>query len=108
MNSMRRIRCAEIFGGNMLADTDLCTRGLTASVFSAASEGEQGGDVYYFSVCSSDLLTRIAVLDMRGHGMEVSHLSKWLYKSLDQHMNSPGVSLCTTDLASKPSRPQPC
>lgn len=83
-----RIRCAEIFGGNTLTDLDVCTRGLTASIFSAASEGDRGGDVYYFSVCSSDLLTRIAVLDMRGHGSEVSHLSDWLYRSLEDHMNT--------------------
>jgi phosphoserine phosphatase RsbU/P len=98
MNGMRRIRCAEIFGGNTLADTDVCTRGLTASVFSVASEGERGGDVYYFSVCSSDLLTRIAVLDMRGHGKQVSHLSEWLYKSLEDHMNSLDGASVLSDL----------
>lgn len=88
MNELKRIRCAEIFGGNALTDIDVCTRGLTASIFSAASEGDRGGDVYYFSVCSADLLTRIAVLDMRGHGSEVSHLSDWLYRSLEDHMNT--------------------
>jgi phosphoserine phosphatase RsbU/P len=95
---MHRIRCAEIFGGNTLADTDVCTRGLTASIFSVSSEGEKGGDVYYFSVCSTDQLTRIAVLDMRGHGTEVSHLSDALYSSLEQHMNSLDGSCVLGDL----------
>jgi phosphoserine phosphatase RsbU/P len=98
MNCVRHIRCAEIFGGNNLADIDLCTRGLTASVFSAASEGERGGDVYYFSVCSSDLLTRIALLDMRGHGKEVIHLGEWLYRSLERHMNSLDGACVLSDL----------
>lgn len=88
MNGAYRIRCSEIFGGNQLADTDLCTSGLTASIFSSSSQGRRGGDVYYLSVCSSDQLTRVAVLDVRGHGEQVSHISDWLYESLDRHMNS--------------------
>lgn len=98
MTEPNQIRCAEIFGGNTLTDIDVCTRGLTASVFSAASEGDRGGDVYYVSVCSSNLLTRIAVLDMRGHGSEVSHLSEWLYRSLEHHMNTPDGAGILSDL----------
>ncbi|MEO8029168.1 MAG: serine/threonine-protein phosphatase, partial [Bryobacteraceae bacterium] len=85
---MQQIRCAEIWGGVSVVDLDVCTNGLTASILSTASGGKKGGDIYYFSVCSSDKLTRIAIADLRGHGEQVSHLSEWLYQSLEQRMNT--------------------
>lgn len=88
MSEPYRIRCAEIWGGVRDVDTDVCTLGLTASIFSSACGGDQGGDIYYLSVCSIDLLTRIAIADLRGHGEQVSRLSGWLYDSLETHMNS--------------------
>ena len=84
----RRVQCAEVFGGIEVLDLDVCTRGLSASIHSTASGARKGGDVYYFSVCSSDLLTRVVVADVRGHGEKVSHLSGWLYESLQQRMNT--------------------
>ena len=86
--SSRRLRCEEIWGGISLADTDVCTRGLCASILSSACGSETGGDIYYFSVCSSDLLTRMALADMRGHGADASRLSGALYKSLQSRMNT--------------------
>ena len=83
-----RIGCAEIWGGVALVDSDVCTRGLSATVYSRAADGEKGGDIYYFSVCSADQLTRVALADLRGHGEQVSVLSQWLYQALEQRMNT--------------------
>ena len=83
-----QIRCAAIWGGISVVDLDVRTRGISASIQSTASGGERGGDMYYFSLCSADMLTRVAVADMRGHGEQVSHLSQWLYNSLEERMNS--------------------
>jgi len=83
---MQRIQCSAVFGGTEVVDLDVATRGLTASIHSTVCGGAQGGDVYYFSLCSSDSLTRIAVADMQGHGEQVSHLSGWLYEILQQRM----------------------
>ncbi len=83
-----RIQCAEVWGGISIVDTDVCTRGVTASIYSRSSDSDRGGDVYYFSVCGADLLTRIVIADMRGHGAQASELSAWLYESLQAHMNS--------------------
>jgi sigma-B regulation protein RsbU (phosphoserine phosphatase) len=83
-----RIQCASIWGGIEVVDREICTGGISASVLSTASGHEKGGDIYYFSVCSSDKLTRIAIADVRGHGERVSHLSQWLYESLEARMNS--------------------
>lgn len=84
---MQEIHCAEIWGGISNFDTDLCTSGLTASLSSTSAEGGKGGDIYYFSVCGADMLTRIAIADVMGHGQEVSRISEWLYASLSTRMN---------------------
>ncbi len=82
------IQCAEIWGGVQAIVQDVCTRGLTASIYSRSAEGEGGGDIYYLSVCSYDILTRIAIVDVRGHGREVLAISEWLYALLLESMNS--------------------
>jgi len=83
-----RIGCSEIWGGVRSIDLDVCTGGLTASVYSRACDGDAGGDIYYLSVCSSDRLTRIALADVRGHGGQVSQISSWIYDSLKLKMNT--------------------
>jgi phosphoserine phosphatase RsbU/P len=85
---MHKIRCAEIWGGNRPVDTSICTSSLSAAIHSKVCDGEAGGDIYYFSVCSYDKLTRIAIADLRGHGDEASQLSRWLYEALEERMNS--------------------
>jgi sigma-B regulation protein RsbU (phosphoserine phosphatase) len=82
------ISCSEIWGGIQGEDLDVRTSGLVASLHSSAAVGAKGGDIYYISVCSSDLLTRIAIVDVTGHGEEVSHISQWLYQALRTKMNS--------------------
>ncbi|MBI2688753.1 MAG: serine/threonine-protein phosphatase [Acidobacteria bacterium] len=85
---MQRIRCAEVWGGNARSDFDVCTRGVTASLFSHTSEGGTGGDIYYFSLCSHDLLTRVLLADVRGHGAEAAEIGQWIYQGLEKRMNS--------------------
>ena len=82
-----KIRCAEIWGGVTVKEADVETPGVRAAIHSAAGGGSKGGDLYYFSVCGYDALTRIAIADVRGHGEAVSHLSEWLYQSLADRMN---------------------
>jgi sigma-B regulation protein RsbU (phosphoserine phosphatase) len=84
---MYRIRCSEVWGGIKNEDLDACSAVLTSSLFSSACDGGKGGDIYYFSVCQGDQLTRVAVADVVGHGEKVSRISQWLYKSLQERMN---------------------
>lgn len=86
--SAHRIRCSEIWGGIQNASLDACTSGIRASLFSCSCEGGRGGDVYYFSVCGHDVLTRVVLADVTGHGESVSRVSQWLYDSLAARMNS--------------------
>jgi len=87
-NQPYRIPCATIWGGIEPVTLDVCTKGVTASLHSTASGGERGGDIYYMSVCSTDLLTRMVVADVRGHGEQVSEISSWIYQCLQDKMNS--------------------
>lgn len=83
-----RIQCAEIWGGVQRVDRDITSGPLKASVYSQPSDGEEGGDIYYFSVCGHDQLTRIAVADVQGHGQEVSRVSNWLYELIRDSMHT--------------------
>jgi sigma-B regulation protein RsbU (phosphoserine phosphatase) len=82
-----KIRCAEIWGGVTRKQAEIETPGVRAAIYSSAGDGQKGGDVYYFSVCSYETLTRVAIADVRGHGEAVSHISEWLCESLENHMN---------------------
>src|SRR5271157_6534453 len=93
-----RIKCAEVWGGILAIDTDLVTAGLSASIFSTALDGDQGGDMYYVSVCKWDYLTRIAIADLRGHGGQVSRLSTWVYESMQKRMNTTAGNKVLADL----------
>ncbi len=80
--------CGEIWCGIQGKDVNVVTSGLEASLFSAACDGGKGGDIYYFSVCESDLLSRIAIADVMGHGPAVAETSQWMCDSLRDKMNN--------------------
>ncbi len=92
------IHCAEIWGGALVKQDEVVTPGVRAAIHSSASGDAKGGDLYYFSVCAYDTLTRIAVADVRGHGEQVSHLSEWLYQSLEARMNEADGAAVLSDL----------
>ncbi len=87
-NPTYTLHCSEIWGGNHNVDCDVCTKGITASIYSSASDGSQGGDIYYFTVCSNQFLTRIILADLRGHGEQVSQLSNWIYEAMRAGMET--------------------
>jgi len=83
-----KIACGTVWGGIKPVSLDVCTKGVTVSLHSTASGGDRGGDIYYISVCTSDLRTRMLVADVRGHGEQVSVINSWIYQSLQDKMNS--------------------
>jgi sigma-B regulation protein RsbU (phosphoserine phosphatase) len=85
---MYEIKCGEVWGGVRGTDVDAITSGIEACLFCSVCDGGKGGDIYYFSVCENDLLTRIAIADVMGHGKAVSDTSEWLYNSLRDRMNT--------------------
>ncbi len=95
---MHQLACAQIWGGIRDEESEVCSAGVTASLFSGACTGGKGGDIYYVSVCSADQLTRIAVADVAGHGPDVSDVSQWLYDALAAHMSDLSCDGVLTEL----------
>lgn len=95
---MHQVRCSEVWGGVHNIDLDVSTVGLAASLFSSSCTGGRGGDIYYFSLCNENLLTRIAVADVVGHGEPVSHVSQWLYDAMLAQMNNPNGHVVLAEL----------
>ena len=85
---MIHLECAKIWGGNEDTDTSLETGAIRAALFASSCDGGKGGDVYYFSVCGEDRLTRVALADVVGHGEPVSAIGAWLYEAVAARVNS--------------------
>lgn len=88
-NAPYRMSCMELWGGNTSVETSVALPGLIGWVHSKPVEPAiQGGDVYYLSVCSAGLLSRIVLADVAGHGQEVGGAAVTLRNLLRQHVNA--------------------
>jgi hypothetical protein len=86
-NSHGRLECKEIWGGIRNRDVEISAGKVIGSIYSAACcEGGKGGDIYYFGVCKGDVISRLAVADVTGHGEAVSEISQYVYDTLTAHM----------------------
>jgi sigma-B regulation protein RsbU (phosphoserine phosphatase) len=86
VKSQGRLECKEIWGGTSTRDTEITVGQIIGSIYSVPSEGGRGGDIYYFGVCKGDVITRLAIADVTGHGEAVSEISQYVYDSLKSHM----------------------
>ena len=86
VKSSQRIECKVIWGGIQNINTEVTAGKFIGSIYSAASEGGQGGDIYFFGVCKVDIISRLAVADVVGHGEAVSEVSQYVYDSLKAHI----------------------
>ena len=78
----------EIWGGIEPVERTVATPGLDLWVFSQPFGGdEQGGDVYYVTLCGGGLITRIVVADVSGHGSSVAEFSSSLRSLLRKNIN---------------------
>jgi serine phosphatase RsbU (regulator of sigma subunit) len=67
-----QLACMEVWGGNAFIDSRLVLPGMTGWIHSKPLEPATfGGDVYYLSVCSAGLLSRVVLADVAGHGQVV-------------------------------------
>ena len=86
-NSHGRLECKELWGGIRNRDIEVSAGKVIGSIYSApCGEGGKGGDIYYFGVCKGDIITRLAVADVTGHGEAVSEISQYVYDTLKAHM----------------------
>jgi len=86
VESPLRLECTGIWGGIRNRDIEINAGKVIGSIYSAACEGGKGGDIYYFGVCKGDIITRLAIADVVGHGEVVSEVSQYVYDSLKAHI----------------------
>src|SRR5262245_40143135 len=83
----RRLACAETWAGNDETASLVELPGLTAWVYSVAAGSDiAGGDVHYVSVCSSCIVSRIALADVSGHGSTVAMLGEKLRELMQVYL----------------------
>src|SRR6516164_8541862 len=88
VRDQQTLQCMEIWGGFEPMERSVSTPGLDLWVFSQPFQGdEQGGDVYYVTLCGGGLITRIAVADISGHGASVAEFSSSLRTLLRKNIN---------------------
>ncbi len=86
VKSSPKLKCQKIWGGIQNLETEVTAGKVIGYIYSAASEGGKGGDIYYFGVCKGDIITRLAIMDVTGHGETVSEVSQYVYDSLNAHI----------------------
>ena len=81
--------CTEVWGGNRKVTRTVRMPSLVAWVASVPiNEGEGGGDLHYMSVCDYDLISRVALADVSGHGHEVSSVTQTLRNLMHKNINA--------------------
>jgi len=81
--------CTEVWGGNRKVVRTVKMPSLIAWVASAPlNEGKGGGDLHYMSVCDYDLISRVALADVSGHGGEVDGVTQTLRNLMRQNINA--------------------
>ena len=86
-NSADHLHFDGVWGGNKNARHDIRTSRLTVSVYSSASDGVEGGDICYVATGKDDMLTRIILCDVQGHGSHVSARANGIYGAVRNSMN---------------------
>jgi len=82
------LSCSEVWGGNREIFRSVQLPSVTAWVASVPlNEGEGGGDLHYMSVCDHDLISRVALADVSGHGRVVSTMAETLQRLMRENIN---------------------
>ena len=85
--------CNEVRGGNRKFIGTRKLPGIVAWVASIPfNVGDGGGDLHFMSVCSHDLISRIALADVSGHGREVDATTVTLLELMRKNIDVWGQS----------------
>ncbi len=81
------IRCTEVWGGTAACDVCVNMAGIRGECISVPFRGAQdGGDVYFLSICGMNILSKIVVADVSGHGGEIARVSQYIHESIVQNI----------------------
>lgn len=98
-HTTKRLACLEVWGGHHSADRAVELPGLAGWVYSSALDPAfAGGDVYYFSLCSHGIISRVALADVAGHGSSVSSAADGLLSILRKHIGTWDQSMLMREL----------
>lgn len=82
------LACTEVWGGNRKVTRSIKMPGLSGWVSSVPVNEKEGGDLHFLSVCDVDLISRVALADVSGHGQEVSHATRILHQLMRENVNA--------------------
>ena len=85
---LHTLACNEVWGGNRKTVRAVNMSSIDAWVASfPLNEGAGGGDLYYMSVCNHDLISRVALADVSGHGSVVSTMTETLLRLMRENID---------------------
>jgi phosphoserine phosphatase RsbU/P len=80
----------DVWGGTKAVDRMFSVPGLDIHIVSTPYRGDDdGGDIYYISMCGVGNIARIVVADVSGHGEAVAETSGRLRKLMRKFINTP-------------------
>jgi phosphoserine phosphatase RsbU/P len=83
------LMCNEIWGGNRKIFRAVQLPSVSAWVASVPlDEGEGGGDLHYMSVCDHDLISRVPLADVSGHGGMVNAMTETLKRLMRENIDA--------------------
>jgi sigma-B regulation protein RsbU (phosphoserine phosphatase) len=81
--------CGEVRGGNSKFLGERVLPGITAWIACIpASDQGVGGDLHFMSSCDHDLISRVALADVSGHGYDVDTPATDLFKLMRKNINT--------------------
>ena len=82
------LMCSEVWGGNRKIFRTVQLPSVAAWVASVPlDEGEGGGNLHYMSVCNHDLISRVALADVSGHGGVVNAMTETLKRLMRKNID---------------------
>ncbi len=89
----------QVWGGNCNVERNVHATGIAGWVFSRAfPPGTCGGDVYYLTACAQDVMYRVVLADVAGHGTEFNEPAQKLEDLIALHINVHDQSELMRDL----------
>jgi serine phosphatase RsbU (regulator of sigma subunit) len=89
LETLERMQCMEIWGGNRAIDKSFEAPGIDIYVHSTPFKESclGGGDIYYLTSCASGRISRFLLADVSGHGEAASSLAVSLRDLLRRNVN---------------------
>ncbi len=85
--STRKLVCHEIWGGAEKADQLIEFGAFRGRLLSLPYESIRGGDIHYLSFCDQEMLSKIVIADVAGHGEMVADIALELRSLLRQNID---------------------